>query len=65
MYVNKPLEEMSLNEMTTWACGEILIGIGEGKFRAAVTSVIMAICQVKYELGKKRAMEEFEASKKK
>jgi hypothetical protein len=39
----KDMKDMSLDEMVSWGCGTILIGIGDGKFRCAVSSVIVAM----------------------
>lgn len=53
----KNLSEMDLYEKTSWACGTILIGIGDGKFRSAMSGVIIGITADAYDRGKKAGIE--------
>lgn len=53
----KTLDEMSTDEIVSWACGSILIAIGEGKFRSAVSMVVMAVTQSAYNRGVKAGQE--------
>jgi len=62
----KSLSEMTFDEKLSWACGSILIGIGDGKFRGAVAGVIMSVNSEAYDRGKKAGVEiEREAQKEK
>lgn len=47
----KTLEQMDSREILHWACGTILIAIGEGKFQGGVSSVIAGVMQVAYNRG--------------
>jgi hypothetical protein len=55
--MSKMLEEMSLTEKSYWATGELIISIGEGRFRDRLVGIIMALEQAAfargYEKGKK------------
>jgi len=47
----KSIDEMSFEEKLAWACGTVLIGIGEGKFRSSVADVILAISREAFQRG--------------
>lgn len=60
----KSLEEMSLDEKISWACGTILLGIGEGKFRDSMASVLLSVNKEAYERGKAAGISEKKAKHK-
>jgi hypothetical protein len=53
----KNIEDMDTEEMVGWACGYLLIAIGEGRFRAAMYAVVQSIFQVAYNRGLKKGKE--------
>lgn len=54
----KSLDEMDLSEKTSWASGVVIVAIGEGKFRGAMTTVILAINREAYDRGVKAGVEQ-------
>jgi len=50
----KSLDEMTFEEKVSWACGTILIGIGEGKFRSSVADVLLAINHEAFQRGERQ-----------
>lgn len=48
----KNLKEMDFSEKVTWACGTVLIGIGDGNFRSSMSSVMVVINQDAFERGR-------------
>ena len=53
----KEYKDMTYSERLSWSCGTILIGIGEGKFRSAVSDVMNVIMQASYDHGYKQGLE--------
>lgn len=51
----KSIDEMTFEEKLAWACGTILIGIGEGKFQSSVAGVILAINHEAFERGTRQS----------
>jgi len=64
MGYGKSLGEMDFNEKLSWACGTVIIGIGDGKFRSAMGGVILGLTQEGYNRGKKAGVEEQKAKQK-
>lgn len=60
----KSLDEMSLDEKITWACGTVLLGIGEGKFRESMASIVVGVNHEAYERGKAAGIAEEKAKHK-
>lgn len=57
----KSIDEMTLEEKVSWACGTVLIGIGEGKFRDSMVTVILAINHEAYRRGSGESKKVFAA----
>ena len=49
----KSVEEMTFDEKVSWAAGELIISIGEGKFRDRLYSILNALMLEAYNRGKK------------
>lgn len=39
----KELKDMTTNELINWASGEVIVAIGEGKFKERMGEVVMTI----------------------
>lgn len=48
----KTLSEMSFNEKLDWASGELIVSIGRGDFRSALSMILLGVSQEAYDRGK-------------
>lgn len=49
--IDKRLEDMTFDEKLSWACGYVLVSIGEGKFRTAMSVVLQTATYEAYHRG--------------
>ena len=51
----KKLEDMTTEELVDWATGNLIVAIGQGKFRERVCGILLAVQQFSFARGHKQA----------
>jgi hypothetical protein len=50
----KKLEDMTTDELVDWAAGNLIVAIGQGKFRERLCGVLLAVQQFSFARGHKQ-----------